>query len=130
MIDRLLELKNKVKEFNEEILEIENKLIESVELPYEGSTTGSTDGYALKFTRGVARKINKTGAKELHDLLDEDLYPFTWEAIPKLDIKKFRYIQEHKPAILKILAKAITEKPRKVKIEIGGKNESKSIISG
>ena len=120
MIQELIEVKQKIKELTAEKDRLEEAIIESVkdELPEEGAVTKEIEGVKVKINRGITRKIDPTGAKELYNLLDSNLYPFTWSKEPKLDIKKFRYLQANEPGVMKLLSKAITEKPRKISVTI------------
>ena len=120
MIKELIEVKEEIKKLTAEKDKLEEAIIESVkdEIPEEGSIIKEIEGEKVKINRGITRKIDPVGAKELYSLLDSNLYPFTWSKEPKLDIKKFRYIQKNEPGVAKLLSKAITEKPRKVSITI------------
>ncbi len=120
MIEKLIELKAQKKAIEKKIEAAESEIIKMLgdEIPEEGSLTKEIDGHKVRINRGITRKVDPVGARELFNLMSENIYPFIWSEEPKLDIKKFRYIQANEPGILKLLSKAITEKPRKISINI------------
>ncbi len=82
--------------------------------PSEGSKTHEVDGYTVKVTQPVNRRV---------DWAVWDAIPNPPEHLPvtvkrELDLKGLRWVQENQPDLYRELSKAITATPGRVALEI------------
>ena len=103
---------------NEARLEIEKKLLELLEKKDEGTVTVKTDYFKISATFGIDRKVDPEIVASLSQELDEEQYQRLFKWTPGIDLKELRYLDEHKPEVYRLAAKAITAKPKKPSLKV------------
>ena len=95
---------------------MENSILEITGSKPEGSETHSAGEFKVTVTGKMTRTLDADLWESVKDSIPEDLRPVTYK--PSLDLKGLRYLQENKPEIYAIAAKAIETKPAKTAIAI------------
>lgn len=111
---------------NEARLEIERKLLKLLEMikllekKDEGTVTVKTDYYKISATFGIDRKVDSEIASSLSREMDEEQYRRLFKWTPGIDLKELRYLEERKPEVYRLAAKAITAKSKKPSLKVEG----------
>lgn len=90
------------------------KLLDS--LPDEGSKTHKADGYKIRTTSRINRRLDEAAWLDIVDQVPEELRPIRYKA--EIDTKGLTYLREHEPAVYGLVSKAIEAKPGKVGVVI------------
>jgi hypothetical protein len=97
-------------------VEIENKMLELIEVPDEGSSVTKTAFFKCNATGKLTRKLDV----DVWDAVKQDIPEPLWPVRTKteLDLKKLRSLEQANPEIFKTVARAISSKKAKTSIKV------------
>lgn len=88
-------------------------------LPDEGDRTFQSGGLKVTLSSKLNRRVvNKERLMELAEDIPEEMRPWHFEEVIKLEAAGFRYIAEKEPGLARLLAEAVEEKPAKVGVKV------------
>ena len=90
------------------------KLLDS--LPEEGSKTHKADGYKIRTTSRINRRLDESAWLAIVDDIPEELRPIRYKA--EIDNRGLSYLREHEPAVYGLVSRAIEAKPGKVGVVV------------
>lgn len=103
--------KARIRELQDELLEIESLLLSEVESTEGGSKTNHVDGYKITVKRPINRTIDGDAWEAVKDKIPAGLWPIKMKVEP--DPKGCDWLRENRPDLWAIAAEAIREKEGK-----------------
>lgn len=103
--------KARIKELQDELVEIESAMLECVESTEGGSKTNHIEGYKITVKRPINRTIDGEAWEAVKDKIPADLWPIKMKVEP--DAKGCDWLRENHPDLWAIAAEAIREKEGK-----------------
>lgn len=97
------------------------KLLDS--LPDEGSRTHSADGYKIRTTSRINRRLDESAWLAIVDDVPEELRPIRYKA--EIDNRGLSYLREHEPVVYSLVSRAIESRPGKVGVSVESIKETK-----
>lgn len=97
-------------------VEVENKLVQLLEVPSEGSKTQKVGHYKLTVTQPVGRKIDEDAWRSVSHLCPPNLAPVKYRIEP--DVPGVKWLIEHEPLVWAKIAPAFETKPGKVGFKV------------
>ena len=99
-------------------LEIERKISDLVGVKDEGSHSEKGDYYKITTTGGYSRTLDTKKWEEISQRIPSDLASKVVRQKLELDARQIKNLQEFDPKTYKIVAEAVTTRPRKVAVKI------------
>lgn len=99
--------KARIKELQDELVEIEAEMLTMVESKEGGSKTSHLDGYKITVKRPINRTIDGDAWERVKEQIPVDLRPIKVKIEP--DAKGCDWLRENRPELWAIAAEAITE---------------------
>ncbi len=87
----------------------------------EGTTTAAVGLYTIKVTGKVTRELDPDKVAGLDAQIPAPLLNRVITYKPSLDLREYRYMQEHEPEYFQALASAVTTKPAKPTVAVTAK---------
>jgi len=85
-------------------------------LPDEGSRTHKADGYKIRTTSRINRRLDESAWLAIVDDIPEELRPIRYKA--EIDNRGLSYLREHEPAVYGLVSRAIESRPGKVGVVV------------
>jgi hypothetical protein len=85
-------------------------------LPDEGTRTHKADGYKIRTTSRINRRLDESAWLAIVDDIPEELRPIRYKA--EIDNRGLSYLREHEPAVYGLVSRAIEAKPGKVGVVV------------
>ena len=119
LAEQWLQEKKVEEHFREKRIEIEERLINLLGDKDEGTSTHKLDGFTVKFTARINRKIDENRiAQTLNDLPEDCRQVIVYKTVPTLDLKGVRWLQDNRPEEYAQLSEALEVKRGKTTVEI------------
>jgi hypothetical protein len=99
-------------------LGIEEQLISCIGCKPEGAETHTFGNLKLTITGKLTRTVDEAAWREVADLIPEDMRPVRVVEKIEPDAAGCRWLQQNKPELWALAARAITTKPAKPGVEI------------
>jgi hypothetical protein len=116
-------VKAEVERLKSQLVELEEKMLPSLESVEGGSRTNSIEGFKIVVKRPINRTIDGEKWEEVKDSIPGDLWPIRVKVEP--DAKGCEWLAENEPKLWMIAAEAITEKAGKAGFTIEEITEDK-----
>lgn len=118
LIDQQETLKLHIKRLQNQLDDVNQKIIGHVELKAEGSTTLKTGTHKVTTTQSIRREVNKEKAQDVVKLLPPEIGNLIFDYKVTLNTKLFKQIQDQQPENYNIICEAVTSKPSKPSVKI------------
>jgi len=112
-------------EAREARVELEAQISELVGQKTEGTVSTRAGDYKVSVTYRINRSVDEKKWAEVAPLLPENVANHLLRYKPSLVMKGFRYLEENKPDLFKLVSKAVTEKPSKPTVTISHAEDPK-----
>ena len=124
---KLIELKEKVYDINQEIRAVEEQIIELMGANDEGTRTIQMDGMSLSTVGKINRTIDNNKLREIWNELPEFVRKEVFKMKPTIDMKNYRALRDMDEGLWYKVSGAIVSKPGKttVAIKIFGDDDGK-----
>ena len=117
-----LDAKAKERTATAERIRVEEAILSQHPCPKEGQERYTdSDGNACVIKQTITRKVDAKAYSTIRDLIPEALRPVEFVGEIKLDMKGYRWLEEHEPAIFKLFCTCLTERSGKPNINIEDK---------
>lgn len=97
---------------------IEDQIIELVGTKPEGTTKASGERFELATTGKITRTVDEAVVANLRDKVPGPLFDRLFSYSPKLNLREYRYIEQHEPDYFALVAQAVTSKPAKASVSV------------
>ena len=116
----LIRAKEAEHQANESRIEVEREIIALVGLPDEGAKTVDADGFKVKVTQDIRRKLDEKKYALIAEQIPEAIRPVKLVEELKIEAAGVRWLKENEPGYYKLFCSAMTETPSKpsVKVEV------------
>jgi hypothetical protein len=104
-------VKAEVERLKAQMVELEEKMLPSLESVEGGSRTNNVEGWKIVVKRPINRTIDADEWDSIKDKIPEDVWPVKTKVVP--DDVGCVWLAENKPKLWVIASEAITEKPGK-----------------
>lgn len=114
-----LEAKAKERAATAERIRVEDAILLQHPCPKEGQERYTdSDGNACVIKQTITRKVDAKAYSTIRDIIPEALRPIEIVEEIKLDMKGYRWLEEHEPALFKRFCTCLIEKAGKPNIHI------------
>jgi len=103
---------------NESRIEVEREIIALVGLPDEGAKTVDAEGYKVKVTQDIRRKLDEKKYALIADQIPEAIRPVKVVEELKVEAAGIRWLRDNEPGYYKLFCTAMTETPAKPSVRV------------
>ncbi len=97
-------------------LALENKMLEHLDVPPEGSKTHKIEGFKIVVDQPIYRKVDPIQWGKVRGRISADLWPI--KTTIEADSSGCKYLLKNEPEVWRLVASAFTAKPGKVGIKV------------